>query len=100
MVYVGSLFRCLTHPHWPWEWAAHLEADTPRELGAFAMRLRLRRSWRQKPTTRHPWPHYDLTKNKRDEAVRAGAIEETNCETVARWQRWRDLAAGLLEEKP
>ncbi|MGD9891807.1 MAG: DUF4031 domain-containing protein [Dehalococcoidia bacterium] len=56
------------------EWC-HLTADTDAELHAFAQRLGLRRSWFQhKPEA--PWKdHYDLTKGKRAEAVRLGAIE-------------------------
>ena len=49
-------------------------ADTPEELHEFASRLGLQRSWFQN----HPrHPHYDLTENKRREAVSLGAIEVT-----------------------
>jgi len=89
MVYVGPRFRCLTSKHWPWEWATHLEADTPKELAAFAKLIGLKRAWRQPPTKHHPWPRYDLTTSKRAAAVVAGAVEQTDSEMVARWQYLR-----------
>jgi hypothetical protein len=51
----------------------HLTADTKDELHAFARSIGLRRSWFQdKPAGL--W-HYDVTKSKRAEAVRAGATQ-------------------------
>lgn len=50
----------------------HMTADTLEELDAFAVRIGLRPSWRQdKPSG----VHYDLTKGKRYQALRSGAIE-------------------------
>jgi hypothetical protein len=54
------------------EWC-HLTADTEDELHAFAARLGMRREWFQD----HPRPerrHYDLTRERRERAVRAGAL--------------------------
>lgn len=57
---------------WPYHESCHMTADTLAELHKMAWRLCLRRSWFQD----HPrYPHYDLTKNKRVQAVAAGAIE-------------------------
>lgn len=51
---------------------SHLTADTQDELHAFAARLGLRRSYFQdKP--RGLW-HYDVTKGKREQALRLGAV--------------------------
>lgn len=50
----------------------HLFADTLEELHAFAGGLQQRRSYFQEHSN---LPHYDLTPNKRQQAVRAGAIE-------------------------
>jgi hypothetical protein len=51
--------------------SCHLSADTVEELHAFAARLGLRREWFQN----HPkMPHYDLTKSRREQALRLGAV--------------------------
>jgi hypothetical protein len=51
----------------------HLTADTKDELHGFAKRLGLQRRWFQdKP---HGLWHYDVTKSKRELAVRMGATE-------------------------
>lgn len=64
---------------------SHLIADTPEELHAFAARLGLRRAWFQDPTVNgkpkaapgtraaENW-HYDVTENKRRQAIRLGAV--------------------------
>jgi Protein of unknown function (DUF4031) len=53
------------------QWS-HLVATTPRELHAFAARtLRLQRAWFQ---DHWPFPHYDLTAGKREQALAKGAI--------------------------
>jgi hypothetical protein len=49
----------------------HLFADSDAELHEFAKRIGLKRSWAQYMSL----THYDLTTNKRAQAVRAGAIE-------------------------
>lgn len=57
---------------WPWRgqlWC-HLLADSNDELHEFAARLGLRRSWFQGVSR---FPHYDLTANKRAQAIRLGA---------------------------
>jgi hypothetical protein len=54
----------------------HLFADTDDELHAFAARLGLKRSYAQ--SMNHVYQrfhHYDLTPNKRMQAVRLGAVE-------------------------
>lgn len=62
--------RGLRHTHW-----CHLTADTEDELHEFAARLGLRRSWFQKKSDRDYRWHYDITPNKRAQAVRLGAQE-------------------------
>ena len=49
-------------------------ADNEEELHAFATRLQLRRAW----FTAGRWPHYDLTANKRREALKLGALAITS----------------------
>lgn len=46
-------------------------ADTEEELHAMANRIGLRREWFQN----HGTPHYDVSKAKRQEALRVGAVE-------------------------
>jgi Protein of unknown function (DUF4031) len=67
--YTG-LTRGLGHTHW-----CHMTADTEEELHALAERIGLRRSWYQKKDSRDYRWHYDVTPNKRAEAVWLGAQE-------------------------
>lgn len=65
-----------------WSGGGHMQADTLEELHAMAGQLGLERSWFQSKPGR-PWhDHYDLTRRKRDRAVRLGAIPLT----------WREAA--------
>lgn len=72
-VYVGV-------PMWPFRnmIMCHMFADTNEELEEMARKLRLNRSWQQKPRE-NIGPHYDIAKSKRAEAVRLGAIP---CNTI------------------
>lgn len=77
-VYVDPLFgttpyRKSENERWNWQHACHLIADTEEELHAFASRLGLQRAWFQPKSS----PHYDLTANKRAQALRLGAVEVT-----------------------
>ena len=66
------------------EWS-HLFADTEEELHAFAARLGLRRSYFQQG--KPDWfPHYDVTKGKRWQALRLGArpVSAYESATIAR----------------
>lgn len=62
------------------EWC-HMTADTLGELHDFAAKLGLKREWFQ---DKQNHPHYDLTRNKRYQAVKLGAVEETIYESVKR----------------
>ena len=74
-VYVGPVRTLLPTEHWGYDTACHLMADGDEELETFARRLKCRRSWRH-------GDHYDLTRNKREQAVRLGAIEVTDRQLV------------------
>jgi hypothetical protein len=54
---------------------SHLLADSTVELNEFAARLGLRAAWIQHAGRRTE--HYDLTDDKRDEALRLGAVPIT-----------------------
>ena len=50
----------------------HMFADTREELDEMAVRIGMRLSWIQKPGT--PREHYDVTKSRREAAIKAGAV--------------------------
>ena len=78
---------------WGRRWC-HLTADTPEELRAFAALLGLERSRLQTKPGR-PWAdHYDITEQKRSEAVARGALEITLKEAGRQLARKRRLARG------
>ena len=54
--------------------AWHMFGDDPAELHALAARIGLRLSWFQDAGS---LPHYDLTRNKRRQALAAGAVAWT-----------------------
>ena len=81
-----------------WIGGGHLQADTADELHEFAARLGLKRSWFQSKPGRPEYDHYDLTRSKRDLALRIGAIDEGSRGAVrralARQQQREAEAAG------
>lgn len=72
-VYVGLSHPCLRNKNWPYDSAAHLFADDIEELHEFAKCLGLKRGWFQSNNV----PHYDLTNNKRIQALKLGAVPIT-----------------------
>lgn len=57
-----------------WTGGGHMQADTLDELHAMAERIGMRREWFQSKPGR-PWhDHYDLTRERRERAIEAGAI--------------------------
>jgi len=72
MIYVDSLRSCIPNRKWRWNESCHLFADSLEELHEFALKLGLKRSYFQ---ARSVLPHYDLTGNKRREAIEKGAKE-------------------------
>lgn len=72
-VYVGV-------PMWPFGRMimCHMFADTNEELEEMRKKLRLSKSWEQKPRD-SIGPHYDIAKSKRTEAIKLGAIA---CDTM------------------
>ena len=80
---------------WPYGWVAHLTADTLAELHEFALSIGLKRAWFQNHKFQ---PHYDLTRGKRHQAVRSGAIALPREQSVKRFQDAR--AAVIAERRP
>ena len=70
-VYVDKIMACTPNKNWKYQYSCHLIADTVAELHSFAACLGLKKSWFQAKTL----PHYDLTRNKRRQAVKLGAME-------------------------
>lgn len=77
-VYVDKMMPCLVNKNWKWPTCCHLVADTIKELHNFAHKLKLKKSWYQHKTL----PHYDLTTNKRHQALKLGAIEISDKQLV------------------
>lgn len=93
MVYVDDLVSVdganRPHPGWKYPLACSLFADTLEELHAMAQRLRLPRHWLHGGA----WPRYDLTAQKRSEAVTLGARQITSKEREAIRDAWRRYTA-------
>lgn len=70
--------------------SCHMFADSMKELMAFAIGIWLRPSWLQGQDREPPFPHFDLVPAIRKRAVKAGAIELSREEAVA---KWRNLSA-------
>ena len=73
--------------------SCHLIADSVEELKAFAVRMGMRVEWFQPRSS----PHFDLTADGRDLAIRHGAVELTNREFVA---KIRELRKRRLAGEP
>ena len=88
--YVDALFPTAYSARWPYHEACHLLADTEEELVEFAVNLGLEVHWIQRGHA----VHYDLTRNKRAQAVKYGAKEVNSHELVAlmRQQRAKEKA--------
>lgn len=75
-VYVDQLFPTARKANWPFDEACHLLTDGPiEELHAFARKLSLKPEWFQGHHANPALHHYDLTKNKRLQALKLGASE-------------------------
>lgn len=70
MVYVDSIRECKPNDNWKHRCSCHMFADTEEELVRFAVKIKLRPKWLQ----RKPVLHFDLTANKRNKALQAGAV--------------------------
>lgn len=84
-VYVDDLLPTKKTTRWPHTYSCHMTADSYDELLAFAVQLGLSPSWIQ--AQGHRYEHFDLNANKRHEAVRMGAVEETRRASVRRMRK-------------
>lgn len=75
-------------PVWPRRWEfkyrehCHLMAESDKELEEMARQLQLPKRWRH-------GDHYDLTRNKRRQAINKGAVEISTREMVRRFRKQR-----------
>jgi hypothetical protein len=100
-VYVDPIMPWPEGPKWPWGEVSHLFADSEPELHAFAARLSLKRSWFQHSAggpNHTGLPHYDLTRAKHYQAIRAGAIVLDRRQAIGfcRAKGWRPAAPNGL----
>ena len=75
MIYVDVLRPCIRNKNWRYDYSCHLFADTTEELHPFAENIGLKKPWFQ---NKWDFPHYDLTKSKRIQAIKNGAEEVDN----------------------
>jgi chromosome condensin MukBEF complex kleisin-like MukF subunit len=66
----------------------HMIADTQAELHAMALSIGMKREWFQEPPKASA-PHYDVSKGRRAQAVRLGAVEVDRHGLVAKIQELR-----------
>lgn len=81
------------YPNWlgvpkKWEGGGHLFATDLNALHSFAKKIGLRREWYQVGAS--GFPHYDLTRSKREAALKAGAV---HCEPG-------DIPGGVVRRDP
>lgn len=74
MICVDSMWSCAPNSGWQWHESCHLfdTAGDTEALHEFASDLGLEQRWFQDTVD---FPHYDLTRSKRELAVRSGAKE-------------------------
>jgi hypothetical protein len=87
-VYVDDAFRSAAWGRWTG--GGHLQADSTEELHAFAESIGLRRAWFQERPGRPDRDHYDLTRDLREKALRAGAIAEPIKDGILRRRAQRE----------
>lgn len=91
-VYVDPMMACLTSRNWRYAESCHLFADSIEELHQFAIgRLKLKGAWFQ---NRADFPHYDLTRGKRRQAMLWGAVAVDAEETVEFSRKLRAAREG------
>jgi hypothetical protein len=99
MICVDPIFdtEAFKSPQWRYQQACHMYASedtTVPELVEFAVRIGCKPEWLQGVEDGR-FPHFDLTPNMRDRAVRAGAVERTRREMGLAMRVWRErLDAG------
>ena len=92
-VYVDDAMIVRKLHRWPGKWS-HLVADSIEELHEFAAKIGMERKWFQDKRI----PHYDLTKQRRDAAIAAGAIPLSKRELVRRFRPLANKQSPTEEE--
>jgi len=89
-VYVDPIVSWGKSKTWKWSESCHMFADTLNELHSLAEKIGLKRAWFQD----HRIPHYDLTVNKRKQAIRAGAGPVTLERAAEMWEELFPVRRG------
>jgi len=72
-----------------WQGGGHMQADTSEALHAMAAKLGLKPQWFQSKPGRPEHDHYDLTRSKREQAIRLGAIP-------INWREQSDIRRAVI----
>ena len=83
-VYVDYNQTCMPNKNWKYKYVCHMRADTLEELHEMALLIGLKKDWFQSMSR---FPHYDLTPNKRRQAIKQGAIEKPSMELLKYFKR-------------
>ncbi len=85
--------------NWGWKLgpSCHLIADSLEELHVIAAKIGLKREWYQPSSS---GPHYDLTKSRRDLAIKAGAIPLDDRPFHDILRAWLDSAIAAVVAAP
>lgn len=91
-IYVDNLIACNASQskRWAYKKACHLFADSEDELHIFAAKLGLRREWYQDHHPNSAFHHYDITENKRREAIKLGAVAIT-------WRQRAEMIQRIIQ---
>jgi len=85
MIYVDWIQKCDRNNIWNYDQFCHLYADTKEELINFAVKIGLKPEWLQK--SNFDIYHFDLTINKRNNAIANGAYILTRQELIILYRR-------------
>ena len=69
-VYVDPMAKCMRNRNWNYDQSCHMIADSVDELKEFSSTLGLNKDWYQPKS----FPHFDLVSNKRNLAIKKGAV--------------------------
>lgn len=65
----------------------HMIADTPEELHAMAYSIGMKREWFQENAS---FPHYDVSKSRKEKALKLGAVEVDKYQLVKQMRQIRE----------
>lgn len=98
MIVVDPVRPCQRNKFWPYDESCYMSCQPGEldDLHAFASSIGLKRGWFQDKAG--GLPHYDLTINKRRQAVQAGAVEVDLLGIVDVMRTWREHRKSILTQ--